>query len=298
MRYTKTLIASCLVAGSTLAAAEIEWLDRQASDLRAERLAGNVAMIPASVHGESAPIQFSWSRDQALAGRVPASGPAESAAAPVVESKQYWLDVTGRELARGVELPLTAPGAVIRISALDSGTDLQLQPEQLRLQFNGRPVHARFDNDNVSRGRDLQREGMSVPEDTLAFRVNERIGAGRLRVAHADLKADMPLVINVHEPESPWTATLALPRFNFLTGEAMEFDFSLGNGREAIRPRSIQAVVASPDARQTWPMPAAEAISWRSMPLRWHAWIVRRRDCMKLTYMSKPSTAARPSAAT
>ncbi len=254
MKYTKTLIASCLVAGSTLAVAEIEWLDRQTSDLRTEHLSGDTAAVPASIHQESAPIQFSWSRDQALAGRMPAGDPSASAAAPVAESKQYWLDVTGRDLARGVDLPLTASGAVIRISALDSGTDLQLQPEQLKLEFNGRPVQARFGPDNVSRGRDLQREGMPVPEDTLAFRLSDRIGAGNLRVAHTDLQADMPLVINVHEPESPWTAKLSLPRFNFLAGEKMDFDFNLGDGRENINVRSIQAVVASPDASQTWPI--------------------------------------------
>ncbi len=254
MNYSKTLIASCLVAGSTLAVAEFEWLDTQASDLRAERLSDETIAVPASLHRETAPIQFSWNRDQAVAGRTPAGGPTETMATPAVESKQYWLDVTGRELARGVDLPLTAPGAVIRISALDSGTELRLDPEQLRLEFNGRPVHARFNRDEVSRGRDMRREGMPVPEDTLAFRVNDRIGAGTLRVAHADLQADLSLVVNVHEPDSPWTARLALPRHNFLAGQALDFDFDLGDGRQTIEPRSVQAVVASPDASQTWPI--------------------------------------------
>ncbi len=254
MRYTKTLIASCLVAGSSLAMAEIQWLDSQPGDLRADRLTSDTRAVPASMHQESAAINFSWSADEPPATRRPGAGPTETATTPTVESRQYWLDVTGADLAGGVELPLTAPGAVIRISALDSDSGLELDPDKLVLEFDGRPVSADFGPAQISSGADLRREGMPVPEDTLAFRLSDRIGAGTLTVRHEGVRGSLPLVVHVHEPESEWVARLALERHNYLAGQPLDFEFSLGDGRQTIGADSIQAVLASPDARQTWPI--------------------------------------------
>ncbi len=254
MRYTKTLIASCLVAGSSLAMAEIEWLDTQSNDLRADRLTTDTGAIPASMHQESAAINFAWNAEQASTARRPGVGPTETGTTPMVESQQYWMDVTGTELARGVELPLTAPGAVVRISALDNDSGLELDPDKLVLEFNGRPVSVEFGPGHVSTGVELRREGMPVPEATLAFRLTDRIGAGTLTVSHEGVRGSLPLVINVHEPESAWTATLALERHNYLAGQPLDFEFELGDGRRSIEAHSIQAVLASPDASETWPI--------------------------------------------
>ena len=269
MRLTKTLIASCLVAGSSLAMAEIEWLDPQSSDLRADRLTTDTRAIPASMHQESDAINFAWSAEEASTARRPGAGPTESGTAPMVESQQYWLDVTGAELARGVELPLTAPRAVVRISALDADSDLMLDPEKLVLEFDGRPISAEFGPERVSTGAEMRREGMPVPEDTLAFRLTDRTGAGTLKVTHEGVRGNVPLVINVHEPESEWTARLALGRHNYLAGQPLDFDFELGNGSQSIDARSIQAVLASPDASQTWPIESARGtgLTMASAPL-------------------------------
>lgn len=269
MNYSKTLIASCLVAGSTLAMAEIEWLEPQSGDLRAAALNSELRTLPPSMHHESAAINFSWNADAATAGRTPAGGPTDTATTPEVESRQYWLDVTGAELARGVDLPLTAPGAVIRISALDSGSGLLLDPDRLQLEMDGRPVTADFGPQEFSSGADLRREGMRVPEDTLAFRLSDRLDAANLQVSHEGVRGELPLVIHVHEPNSAWTARLGLPRYSVLAGQELDFDFSLGNGRELIDADSIQAVLVSPDARQTWPIAVSRGngLAMASAPL-------------------------------
>jgi hypothetical protein len=258
MKISKTLIASCLVAGSTLAMAEIEWLEPRAGDLLASSLTTELRAVPSSMHHESAPINFSWNADQATAGRTPAAGPSETPTTPVVESRQYWLDVTGADLARGVELPLTAPGAVVRISALESGSGISLDPDRLQLEIDGRPVNAELGPQDFTTGAEMRREGMQVPEDSLAFRLSDRVGGDSLRITHEGLRDQVPLVINVFEPNSAWTARLALPRFNVLAGQPLDFEFSLGNGREQIEAASMQAVLVSPDASQTWPIAARD----------------------------------------
>jgi hypothetical protein len=108
----------------------VEWLKSGERDLVADRLSADAASLPASQHGESAPIQFSWA---ASAGHASQAGMQPA----TVESRQYWVDIDGQALAAGIDLPTTAPGAVIRISALDGGTTLQLDSARLQLAVDG-----------------------------------------------------------------------------------------------------------------------------------------------------------------
>jgi hypothetical protein len=95
---------------------------------------------------------------------------------------------------------------------------------------------------------------MAVPEATLAFRLGRGSDAGALTIRHGGVAADQALVVHVHEPNSGWIARLGLPRQNVLSGEALRFDLSLGDARQSLQPDSIQAVLVSPDAGQSWPL--------------------------------------------
>lgn len=259
MNSKKTLLSSLpvalFVAGANLAHADVTWLDLQSNDLRATSLEQNARSIPASLHHETASLNFSWTPEQATAGRVPAAGPSEAGhQAAVAESRSYWLDISGADLAAGIELPLSAPGAVIRISALDASARLSLDADRLDLSLNGRNVRADFGPDQISTGQDLRAQGMSVPESTLAFRLPERSAAGTLDVSLPGLPADQALVIHVYEPNSPVVARLSMPRSNVLSGERVSFELDMGQGRQAANVRQVQAVLSSPDASETWPI--------------------------------------------
>ncbi|AKS40808.1 DUF4785 domain-containing protein [Wenzhouxiangella marina] len=255
MKLIKTLTLTSLLALSTIAMAQVEWLPAGNNDLQASQLERSARNLPASLHHESAPINFAWGPEQALQGRPFNGGPTPAEGdRPQATSRGYFVDVTGAELARGVELPLSAPGAVIRVSALESGSRLSLDPAALRLNMNGRPISADFGQGNVATGRDLRDQGMRVPEDSLAFRLGRDSSAGQLQLSHGGLPQDQALVIHVHEPNSEWVATLSLPRQNFLSGEALTFDLGIGNARQSVSARSVQAVLVSPDAAQTWPL--------------------------------------------
>jgi hypothetical protein len=257
MKYVKTIFASVLVAGAALAQAEIQWLQPAPNDLRASALEANARSVPASMHHESASINFAWGPEQFTDARRPAAGPTDTlVSGATTESRQYWLDATGAELARGLDLPISAPGAVIRISALESGSGISLDAERLELHMNGRAISGQFGPEQISTGSDMRDQGMRVPEDSLAFRLQDGFGAGTLQVSMGGIPADQALVIHVHEPNSDWVARLSLPRHNFLSGQALDFNFSLGNGRQTINPRSVQAVLVSPDGSQTWPLQA------------------------------------------
>ena len=258
MKFHKTIFASLLLSSAALVQAEITWFEPSAADIRPLSLEANTRSIPASLHHETSPIHFAWSPAQATEGRRPAAGPTEQLhEGALAESRAFWMDVTGADLARGITLPLSAPGAVIRISALDASSRVSLTAENLQLRLNGRNPRADFGPDQITTGQNMRDQGMRVPSNTLAFRLPEQSGQGQLNVQIANLPGDQALVIHVHEPNSPAIARLALPRHNFLSGEAIQFDLDLGQGRNAMTAHSIQAVLSSPDARETWPIQVA-----------------------------------------
>ena len=257
-------LGACLIAGTTLAQSgdpalsglEIRaadgpavlsstWLDARAGDFGPQGLGVDPAVVPDSRHAETAPVKFAWALDG-----VTAESPGQSIAR--VESRQYWVDATGADLSSGVSLPLTSRGAVIRVSPLETGGDIGIDPASVQLSVNGKRFDSTKSMMQVTDGASLQRLGMSVPAQTIAFKLDKAIPPGKLDLAVARLPADQKLVVHVFEPDSDWVAELALPRDTFVAGETLEFDFGLGDGNGTTRVDSVQAVLADPYADKTW----------------------------------------------
>jgi len=223
------------------------WLESRAGDFGPQSLGVDPAVVPDSRHAETAPVKFAW----ALEG-VSADSLEQSSAGLRVESRQYWVDATGADLAGGVSLPLTSRGAVIRVSPLEAGGDIGIDPASVQLSVNGKRFDSTRSMMQVTDGASLQRLGMSVPARTIAFKLDDAIPPGKLDLAVARLPAEQKLVVHVFEPESDWVAELASPRGTFVAGEPLEFGFGLGNSQGKSRVDSVQAVLADPYADKTW----------------------------------------------
>ncbi len=242
MKKVQIIAALSLITGSALAAPAVEWLPPASSDLVASGLSADIGQLPASRHSESSPVNFSWAMST---DRDPTPQLQRA------ESRQYWVDVSGSQLAEGVDLPLTAPGAVIRVSALESGSELQLDPARLQLSVDRQALDIANLQD-VSTGAIMQRQGMSVPEDTVAFRLPSDVDVARLNVRHPGAIGDQALVVHVFEPNSPWVAEMTAPRTNFLAGQPIEFGLNLSDGTHTFTIEQVDAMLVSPDADQVW----------------------------------------------
>lgn len=249
MKKHSLIIALALATGSAFAGSGVQWLQPGEQDLVADRLNADVAALPASRHGEAASINFAWA--------APADYAGQSVQSISVESRQYWVDVDGRALARGIELPTTAPGAVIRISALDSGSQIQLDAAQLELSIDGRNL-GRAELHEVVTGAELQEQGLNVPSDTLAFRVPQGAPSGLLNLRLDGAPDQQAMVIHVFEPDSDWVAHLSAGRSNFLAGQPIDFELSLSNGKHDFAVDSQQAFLVSPDAGESWSLAAGD----------------------------------------
>lgn len=167
-------------------------------------------------------------------------------AALISESRQYYVDTTGGQLADGIDLPLTAPGAVIRLSTETSDNRSGLSLQQLELKLNGNAVDARKVAQDVAGGSQLRASGWRVPENTLAFRMGRTIDAGTLTLRYSGLAADTPVLVHVFEPQSRWVARLVLNSQRFLAGQTITASLMLDDGQRQQTPTMVSAVLSTP----------------------------------------------------
>ncbi len=245
---TVLLPAVVLAAGTVSAAGPAEWAQPTSDDLRVENLPASAPAVQPSRHAESQPVSYAWPLS------IDDSAPAPSG--PAMESRQYWVDTTGHGLEKGLKLPLSAPGGIVRISALHADTGALLDARQLQVSVDGQslPVTSGAGSLEVITGRDLQSQGMSVPTDSLAFKLPGQGQPDTLRLKLAGAPADQAMVVHVFEPESPWVGKLSARRHNYLAGDSIELDVGLIKGDERFAAQSVQAVLVSPDAAQDWPL--------------------------------------------
>lgn len=250
-KYT-SLSVLLLLAGSAFAAGPAEWSQPAAEDLRAERLSGTAPVAPPSRHAESEPVSYAWPLSIDRSEPTPAG--------PSMTSRQYFVDTDGRRLEKGLKLPLSAPGAIVRISALHAGRGALLDAAGLEVNVDGRsrPMTQGGGGLELLSGRDLQAQGLSVPSDSLAFQLPKQGQPDSFQLRLAGAPADQALVVHVFEPESDWVAQLSAPRHNYLAGGEIELDIGLVNGEDRYAAQSIQAVLVSPDAAHDWPLEVTE----------------------------------------
>ena len=184
----------------SLMAQQAVWLDtvRSSAPLQNERIAFK------AVNTNREPVRFSYALEEGNA-IVPGQ-------AFVAESRGYTLQTNGAQLVSGVELPTTVPGALVRISALNTSQpvdqNLAIQPQNLVLVTPANRVLTQ--NQGIELLANPVQDGESLfPEGTAVFRVKPEHGAG-LFVLFADQLeiSDTPYLIQVQEKDSPAIATL------------------------------------------------------------------------------------------
>lgn len=216
------------------------WLDAGPGDFGAAKLVAEPAAVPASRHQESAPVQFAWPISEA---------PVAALDIPRVDSRQYWVDATGADLAKGIDLPLTAPGAVIRISPLEPDAKVRIAADRISLGLDGSPLGASA-IERLADGPALKAAGLDVPESSLAFKLGPDVGAGSLKLGVAALPADRHMVVHVFEPDSPWAGQLTLPQHTLFTGDPISLGLGVGNGKSLLPLGTVRALITDPTAGQ------------------------------------------------
>lgn len=198
---------------------------------------------------ERAPVQFAWALDpnQAL------TAPAPFAAL----SRSYWDTVDAASLHRGLELPLTAPDAVIQVSPVQGARVLEVEQLQVRDPSGAQAL------DKVVDTQQLRAAGMGVNEGSAMARTGASTAVGTYRLQAS--QAQGRYVVQVLEPNSPIALQLQADRQQVLAGGRVTLSARLQNdggsaalaaGRSVARvlPAAGEALLVAPDGR-SWPVP-------------------------------------------
>jgi len=154
-------------------------------------------------------------------------------AAFVATSREYLLRVDSKALQSGIELPTTAPGALIRLNPAGStklGKALTINPQTIVLKT---PMGEILENGHgmlsLADSEALKSAGAPFAEGTSAFRLDPALGSGRftLAVPEAASNGEAGWVIHVLEKDSLIALSAQTNRSAYLTGQRLHATFTL-----------------------------------------------------------------------
>lgn len=223
----RTLLFTALAAASFTALATQPLLPAGGND----QVPLRVVSLPAPTgQFERAPVSFSWALDPAIALAEPAPY--------LAESREYWQTVDAAELGNGVDIDLSAPGALIRVSPGRGAKKLTFS--DLQLAGNGRAARL----EKTASDAELQAAGMDVEAGTAVVRVGRENARGRYKLRIP--KASGRYVVHVFEPDSTVVLKARANRNHAVVGETVTVDIALSDAGSAIAAKA-EALLVAPD---------------------------------------------------
>ena len=152
------------------------------------------------------------------------------------ESVEYWQTVSGADLAKGVAIKTTAPGALVRINELASNkrltfqsksiNDRAVQPLALEIEApNGRKLtKGQAMSINVS-AKAMNDAGSPFPNGTTGFQLKESLGHGTFKVRNANpVNASAQYSIHVFDKQSTQRLSVTRNQANYAKGDMLSLD--------------------------------------------------------------------------
>ncbi len=246
----RRILASALLAvcaSTTAFAGTLVLLPAQSTDLvPTTLLANNAAAAPQTslagartppVQMERQPVSISWA--------LPHDRAIQSVTQPFARSsREYWMDVSATELQRGVPLPLTAPGAIIRLSPGDP-IGGKLQTSKVRLQLGRQSMTLSQATSQLADAASLQAAGMDVPASSMVMKLRPELGSGLATLQAAD--ASGRYVIHVFEPESSLEVTAQADRNALLLGGIVHVQVNMHDADKDAPLASVGGFLRAPD---------------------------------------------------
>jgi hypothetical protein len=223
----RILILAVLVAAASPVLANQALLPAGGNDQVPTRLTALPA--PAGTF-ERKPVSFSWKLDPAQTLSTPAP--------QRVESREYWQTVEGADLVRGVDVAVSAPGAVIRVSpARGAG---HLKPADLKMHRNGQVARLQ----SAAGDEELQAAGMDVDPGTAVVKLDHATTAGRYKLQAS--KARGRYLVHVFEPQSDVVLHAQARKNHALSGDTMTVDIAMSRAGRTVEA-TTQALLVAPD---------------------------------------------------
>ncbi|MDQ1920722.1 DUF4785 domain-containing protein [Massilia pseudoviolaceinigra] len=250
------------LCGSAGAASRLELLPAQAGDLAAPAAlarSSRMSMAMAAPEGRRDAVAVSWAAGaQPLAKPVPFAG----------ESREYYTEVSGAELAAGVAIRTSAAQAVVRVQPTGAASARGVKPIDPRAigvrTAQGKDFNNGAGMDMLVDADRLAKAGHGFAQGTSAFRLHPSLGAGSFTLrADAPADAGARYLVNVVEPASTVALTLRTDAVHYLHGQELVIH------ADALEPAARAAMPGAALQRRTLDKMAAVLVSpaGRTFPL-------------------------------
>lgn len=237
------LILAAFGAVTATAQGEARWLVAAEGDLVADSLTAPLGLKAAAVPRESA--AFSWPLDTEKALDL-------HSAAIAVESKEYWVEVTARELERGVAVVTGAAGALVRLNPAPGQKALApIDPVTLVLADPaGKLWTAGSGMELLASADKLRAAGAPFVEGTAAFRIRADLGSGTFTLRAEGLGGgEGRYVLQLLDHASSVTLRLTSLQADHLHGQELRLEAALVDGDATLAKARYDGFVTSPAGR-------------------------------------------------
>lgn len=245
------IIAGSIVLACTVApafAGNHSLLPAQAGDMipsvlmARTRTSGTTITTPAThARLERQPVSISWP--------LPHGAHLQPIPQPFARSsREYWTDVSASELQQGIQLPLSAPGAIIRLSPSDR-IGGRLHPSNMRLQLGRKSIPLDQATSQIANTQALRAAGMAVSDASIVIQLKPSLGSGMatLRAPAASGR----YVVHVFEPKSTLSAIALADRDDVLLGHRVHLRVALHDGGRMIPLIAAGGFLRAPDGSTT-----------------------------------------------
>ncbi|WP_223669675.1 DUF4785 domain-containing protein [Kangiella shandongensis] len=166
-----------------------------------------------------------------------------------IQSRQYSLDVTGKQLMSGVALNTSAKGALVRISAFDGKS--VVEPKNLSLVNRKGTVFAQGKAfDTLVSSAAMQKNGVGFQRGTTGLKVADSLGAGTFTLkADQNINQNARYRINVFEKQSDMELHLTANKNSYLQDDVLNVDAKVFNQGKAQEIVTIKSKLVSPEGK-------------------------------------------------
>lgn len=176
----------------------------------------------------------------------------------VTRSREYWVDVTARDLRAGVPLLTDAPGVLVRVNPApgsDRAGERAIPAEMFEIRTAGAALAGERAMDLLVGQEQMRATGVPFAEGTTAFRLRDDV-TGPVTLAAPRLRAedDAPYVVHVFDRASDSALELTASADTVLAGDRLTIVARWAHAdTKAFGVDSIDGFVVSPAGR-TFPL--------------------------------------------
>lgn len=161
-------------------------------------------------------------------------------------SRFFSMEMTGRELRRGMFIPTQSSAPVIRVIPMHGADKLDL--DDLRVRAGGRWMKADDAFQSVVSDAELTAAGMRSAPNSFAMRMKADTRRGFTMRARARFNKDSRYKVMVLEPNSSVALQLRMERNRVVQGQAISANATLLDANNAMAISNVTAFVTAPGA--------------------------------------------------